>query len=66
MNIEKLAEELETMWEVSFTSHNLHYNIYWSEGSDGWMVDVFELKGDEPIDGGLCTGSAKDAVEFML
>ena len=39
---------------------------------DGWMLNKFKLDlfldGDklESFDGGLCTGSAKDAVEFLL
>ncbi len=47
------------------------YSIWWSDGNNGYMVEVFdpsELNIGEELEsdrGGLCTGSAKDAV-FMF
>lgn len=63
--------------KVQFVYDGLFYDLFESvEG--GWIVNVYpndkdrifdedgELIDDEQIDGGLCTGSATDAVYFML
>lgn len=67
MNVKKLAKELKKEYRVAFIAHEQLYVMWWSDTQDGWYIEVynpFDL--EEPIDGGLCTGSAKDAIEFML
>ena len=74
-NIKKLhAQILEAQGNVTF--YNFHfYDIFETDG--GYMVDVYAIKDEgllpteadtklmRPIDGGLCTGSALDAIEFF-
>lgn len=69
------AKILELQGFVSFYDGDL-YEIHETEG--GYMVDVFEISDEgllmddvdarlmRPVDGGLCTGSAMDAIEFMM
>jgi len=73
---ELYAKILEDQREVMFYDDEWLYVIF--EASDGgWLVDVFTA--DEEIvfynaeehkfkllDGGLCTGDAYDAIEFMM
>ena len=62
------AQELEDDGQVAIFYNKYLYVIHWSDMNDGWYVDKFDpfdLE-DGPIDGGLCTGSAQDAVEFLL
>ena len=63
--IEELEEERRTA--VVIDGEYL-YVIYESIQEEGYMVDKYDIHDDlsEPMDGGLCTGSAKDALEFML
>jgi hypothetical protein len=62
---------LEENISVNFEHEDEFYSIWWSDGNDGYMVEVFnpsELNIGEELEsdrGGLCTGSAKDAV-FMF
>lgn len=72
--IDSLSKILEHHEEVEFVYNNIHYEIFASSES-GYIVNIY--KSDEKdeygqyleqnnIDGGLCTGSCKDAIEFML
>lgn len=66
--IKKLAKELRSTDSCAFMSKGMLYVINYSPDNDGFMVDrhdPYDLS-DDPEDGGLCTGSAKDAIEFML
>ncbi len=71
----ELTRKLETEGSVEFIHNGLLFLIWESESEAGYVVDVFdpyilyESYNDEvpePLDGGLCTGSARDAIEFML
>ena len=70
--VKKLAEKLYKDGSISFVSKDRLIMVCESLSECGWMVDVYYLSefinGDEltSYDGGLCTGCAKDAVEFML
>lgn len=59
---------------VTFEFDNSYYEIFESS-EGGYVINVYssadrdedeELLDSNMIDGGHCTGSAKDAVEFML
>ena len=73
-NISKLANILEKEKSVEFKYNNLFYEIF--ESCDtGYIVNLYSSdEKDEDgeyleinnIDGGLCTGSASDAVWFMV
>lgn len=66
---------LEQQGNVAFFDWDF-YEINKTEG--GYMVEVFEISDDglltddvdarimRPVDGGLCTGSAMDAIEYSL
>lgn len=68
------AQILEQQGFVTFYDGDL-YEIHETDG--GYMVDAYEISDEgllmdeldirlmRPSDGGLCTGSALDAVEFM-
>jgi hypothetical protein len=62
----KLAIKLRLDGEIGFEYNGNHYNIYESELNNGFMVDIFTPTGDEPIDGGLCTGNEWNAIGLML
>ena len=72
--IATLANKLEVSGIVEFKHNNLYYEI--CEAVDtGYMVDIYssderydedEFMDQYKVDGGLCTGTAKDAIEFML
>jgi len=71
--IDALSKRLEHHQELEFVYNKLHYEIFSSES--GYAVNIYssgekDEDGDYPeqniIDGGLCTGSARDAIEFML
>jgi len=66
MHLQKIIQTLMDKDEVQFDADNLHYDIYLTAEGDGYMVDVFTSTGEEPIDGGLCTGTAEEAIQFML
>lgn len=65
-----LAEKLEKNEEVQFTDGDTLVHISWSDEEAGWMVDTWDINkcdiwgGTDSFDGGLCTGSERDAVEF--
>ena len=65
--IKKLARRLHKNREVAFMTKGLLYRIWWSDGNGGWYIETYEpFSLCQEKDGGLCTGSAKDAIEFML
>ena len=64
--INQFAAELEDTLEIQFVHNNQEIDIFWSHSNDAWMIDVLDTQSGTPVDGGLCTGSAKDAVEFFL
>lgn len=72
--IAKYAKILENNDTLDFEYNGLFYEIFVSSES-GYIVNVYssnekdeygEYLDVNEIDGGLCTGSPKDAVEFML
>ena len=72
--IDSLSKMLESQEEIEFVYNNLYYEIYASSES-GYIVNIYssgEKDEDDDyleqniIDGGLCTGSSQDAIEFML
>lgn len=73
-NISKLADILEKDKSVEFKYNNLFYEIFESCDS-GYIVNLYSSdEKDENgeyleinnVDGGLCTGSASDAIWFMV
>ena len=74
MAITALSKFLELNQNVEFTYNNLYYEVFESADS-GYVVNLYssdEKDEDEQyieanlVDGGLCSGRAKDAIEFML
>jgi len=72
--IKTLSKLLELDETVEFNYNNLHYEIFESSES-GYMVNVYSCAEKDKygcyldknnIYGGLCTGSSKDAIEFMM
>jgi len=79
--IDLYAGILESEQAVTFEHNDTIYRIWWSDGSEGWYMelltesdagmwneDLTRIIDESPwleVDGGLCTGSARDAVEFM-
>jgi len=72
--INTLARVLKNKNIVEFKNNNLYYEVFLSADS-GYVVNIYnnDVRDDEGelietniIDGGLCEGSAKDAIEFML
>jgi hypothetical protein len=73
-NISRLANILEKEKSVEFKYNNLFYEIF--ESCDtGYIVNLYssdekdkngEYLETNNVDGGLCTGSASDAVWFMV
>jgi hypothetical protein len=73
-NISRLANILEKEKSVEFKYNNLFYEIF--ESCDtGYIVNLYskneknedgEYLEENIVDGGLCTGSASDAVWFMV
>jgi hypothetical protein len=74
LNIKELADILKTNKSLEFQYKNLHYQIF--ESSElGYCLNVYSSNDKDEngdyldsnlVDGGVCTGSAKDAVEFLL
>lgn len=73
-NISKLADILKKDTYVEFNYNNLFYEIFES-ANGGYMINLYSSnEKDEDgcfldeniIDCGLCTGSASDAVWFMV
>ena len=74
MAITALSKFLILNQSIEFAYNSLYYEVFESADS-GYVVNIYSSneKDDEGefievnlIDGGLCTGSAKDAIEFML
>lgn len=71
--INALSKLLELNGTIEFTYNNLYYEIFRSADSN-YVVNIYSSdKKDEDayiesnlVDGGLCTGSARDAIKFML
>lgn len=74
LNIKELADILKTNKSLEFQYKNRYYQIF--ESCElGYCVNVYSTNQKDEngdyldsnlIDGGVCTGSAKDAVEFLL
>ena len=62
------AKELEEKGQVAIVFNDYIYIIHDAVMEDGYMVNKYDPSDVEsgPMDGGLCTGSAQDAVEFLL
>lgn len=70
----QLASKLKEVSRVEFEYNNSFYEIFEStEG--GYMINIYssnekdeddEYLYENNFDGGLCTGTAKDAIQFML
>ena len=69
--------ELEANQKVRFSTGGYLYDIWWSDCNDGWMINVYdedddifdedgELDDSSAFDGGLCTGSAENAVLMFI
>lgn len=65
---------LDLYQRVEFKYNNFYYEIFDSVNG-GYMVNIYSsvIKDEEGyyledniVDGGLCTGSSKDAIEFMM
>jgi len=72
--INTLSKLLDMGQTIEFTYNDLHYEIFESSDS-GYIVNIYSSDEKDEydcyldkynIDGGLCSGSSKDAVEFML
>jgi hypothetical protein len=73
--IETYSIILEEVGTVAFEIEDILYRIFQRE-DDSWEIGIFredfisakvgEVFAFVEIDGGICTGSSKDAVEFFL
>lgn len=72
--INTLSKLLDIGNTVEFTYNDLYYEIFESSES-GYIVNVYTSNEKDEydcylekynIDGGLCSGSSRDAVEFMM
>ena len=76
LDIKALAKELEEEQSLNIEYNCTVYMIWWSDSNGGWYYEIYQgdinftdteqYEEDESIDGGLCTGSTKDAIEMML
>lgn len=80
--IEIYASILHEEQAVTFEHDDRIYRIWDSTSNEGWYIEILEesergmwneeltrIICESPwveVDGGLCTGDAKDAIEFML
>lgn len=73
-NLNILADSLKTNESLEFQYNDLFYQVFESEDL-GYIINVYtsnekDENGDfldsNMIDGGICTGNAKDAIEFLL
>ena len=74
IKVKELADILKTNKSLEFQYENLYYQIF--ESSElGYCVNVYPSNNrDEDgdyldsnlMDGGVCTGSAKDAIKFIF
>jgi len=72
--INRLARVLREKSSVEFKHNSFYYEVFKSADS-GYIVNLYssDEKDDEGqyieanlIDGGLCSGNERDAIEFML
>ncbi len=72
--IQELAKKLDNRDSVDFIHNGFYYEIFES-AEPGYIVNVYssnerdeygEYLDKHIVDGGLCTGTAKNAIEFML
>ena len=72
--ISTLSKILDIHQRVEFRYNNLYYEVFDSTNG-GYMVNIYysDEKDEDGnfleniiIDGGLCTGTSQDAIEFML
>ena len=72
--ISRLSRLLKSESSVEFKHNGFYYEVFKSADS-GYIVNLYssnEKDEDEQyieanlVDGGLCSGSEKDAIEFML
>ena len=72
--INTLARLLNTKSSVESKHNGLYYEVFESAES-GYVVNLYSSDEKDEyeqylesnlVDGGLCTGSARDAIEFML
>jgi len=72
--INRLSRILKNETSVEFQHNGFYYEVFESADT-GYIVNLYSCnKKDEngkyldkyELDGGLCTGSARDAIEFML
>ena len=72
--INTLERVLKNTKRVEFQKNGLFYEIFESS-NDGYEINIYsknsksdngEYCESDIIDGGTCTGSARDAIEFML
>lgn len=70
----QLASKLKEVSRVEFEYNNSFYEIFEST-ERGYMINIYssnekdeddEYLYENNFDGGLCTGTAKDAIQFML
>jgi len=70
-----LQEKIKNLDEentITLEHNSLIYQIWYSDEYSGFMYECYDLSsfisGDtlESLDGGLCTGSAKDAIEMAI
>lgn len=73
--INSLSQILTIYKRVEFKYNDTFYEIFESCSNDGYIVNIYSssLKDENGdyfdiniIDGGLCTGNSKDAIEFMM
>ena len=70
----QLSYVLKKIGKIEFEHNNSFYEIFKST-EDGYMINIYssnekdeddEYLYENNFDGGLCTGTAKDAIQFML
>ncbi len=73
-NLSILADSLKTNRSLDFKHKGLFYQIFESDDL-GYIINIYtsndrdendDLLDSNMIDGGVCTGSAKDAIKFMI
>ena len=75
--LKELTEQLELTGSIVFIDKDFIYDIFISSNEYRYEINQYNLTDIlyldqvldmtiKPFDGGICTGSAKDAIEFML
>lgn len=74
IKLKELADILRCNRYLEFEYENLYYQISGS-GEIGYVINIYSSKDKDDngdyldcylVDGGLCTGSSRDAIEFIL